>query len=53
MTATGDHPIDVAIAVVGREGRYLIRLRPDRPGAPMLGVWEFPGGKVDPGESPA
>jgi 8-oxo-dGTP diphosphatase len=32
---------------------YLIRRRPDRPGSPMPGVWEFPGGKCDPGETPA
>ena len=42
----------VAIALVRREGCYLIRLRPEMPGSPMPGVWEFPGGKCEPGESP-
>ncbi|MBN2679377.1 Nudix family hydrolase [Acidithiobacillus montserratensis] len=33
------------------EGRLLISLRPE--GKPWPGFWEFPGGKVDPGETPA
>lgn len=40
------------IAVAGvclREGRVLVGKRFDRPGIP--GQWEFPGGKVEPGES--
>ncbi|NJD18848.1 MAG: (deoxy)nucleoside triphosphate pyrophosphohydrolase [Gemmatimonadetes bacterium] len=39
----------VVAAVVRRDGRYLVGRRPDekRHG----GLWEFPGGKVDPGES--
>lgn len=40
---------DVAIAVVCRAGRVLICLR--RPSGPLAGCWEFPGGKVDPGET--
>lgn len=38
-------------AVVVRHGRYLVGRRPraKRHG----GLWEFPGGKVDPGEAPA
>ena len=43
-------PIRVGIGLIGRDGSYLIRLRP--PGSPMAGVWEFPGGKCEPGESP-
>lgn len=43
----------VGIGLVGRAGRYLIRRRPPLPGSPMPGYWEFPGGKCDPGESPA
>lgn len=41
----------VVAAVVTREGRYLICQRPahKRHG----GLWEFPGGKVEPGESDA
>lgn len=44
--------IPVAIALIERVGAYLIRLRPERPGSPMPGVWEFPGGKCEPGEAP-
>jgi 8-oxo-dGTP diphosphatase len=40
----------IAIAVVEHEGWFLIGRRPD--GVPLAGLWEFPGGKVEPGESP-
>lgn len=39
----------IAIAVVEHEGRYLIGRRPE--GVPLAGLWEFPGGKVHPGET--
>ena len=39
-----------AVALVDRDGRVLIAQRP--PGKQMAGLWEFPGGKVDPGETP-
>jgi 8-oxo-dGTP diphosphatase len=45
--------IRVGIGLIRRGGMYLIRRRPDRPGSPMPGVWEFPGGKSEPGETPA
>jgi 8-oxo-dGTP diphosphatase len=48
-----DPAIRVGIGLIERDGMYLIRRRPDRPGSPMPGVWEFPGGKCDPEESPA
>jgi 8-oxo-dGTP diphosphatase len=41
--------IRVVAAVLAREGRYLITQR--RPSAVLAGLWEFPGGKVEPGES--
>jgi 8-oxo-dGTP diphosphatase len=41
----------IAIAVVEREGSFLIGLRPE--GVPLAGYWEFPGGKIEPGETPA
>ena len=41
----------VGIGLIGRGGSYLVRRRPDRPGSPMPGLWEFPGGKVKPDES--
>lgn len=40
----------VAVALVDVDGRVLIAKRP--PGKKMAGLWEFPGGKVDPGETP-
>ena len=40
----------VAAALVDREGRLLVQQRP--PGGAMAGLWEFPGGKVEPGETP-
>jgi mutator protein MutT len=45
-----ENPTRVGIGLVGRDGSYLIRQR--RPGQIMAGVWEFPGGKCEPGESP-
>ena len=41
----------VVAAVVEREGRYLITQR--RPTAVLPLLWEFPGGKVEPGETDA
>lgn len=40
----------VAVALVDADGRVLLQQRP--PGKPMEGLWEFPGGKVEPGELP-
>lgn len=40
----------VAAALVDTEGRILLQQRPA--GRQMAGLWEFPGGKVEPGESP-
>ena len=40
----------VAIAVVEQQGAFLIGLRPN--GKPLAGFWEFPGGRVEVGESP-
>ena len=40
----------VACALVDLEGRILLARRPE--GKKMAGLWEFPGGKVNPGETP-
>lgn len=40
----------VAAALILREGQVLIGQR--RPDQPMALQWEFPGGKIEPGESP-
>ena len=55
---TDPHPIGdpsglvivVAAALVDPEGRILLTQR--LPGKPFAGAWEFPGGKVEAGESP-
>lgn len=43
----------VGIALIRRGAAFLIRTRPPMAGSPMPGVWEFPGGKCEPDESPA
>jgi 8-oxo-dGTP diphosphatase len=40
----------VACALVDADGRVLIAQRPA--GKQLAGLWEFPGGKVEPGETP-
>ncbi|WP_310498054.1 8-oxo-dGTP diphosphatase MutT [Sandarakinorhabdus sp.] len=40
----------VAAALVGGDGRVLLAQRP--PGKSLAGLWEFPGGKLEPGETP-
>lgn len=40
--------IVVACALVDPDGRVLVQERP--PGRPLAGLWEFPGGKLRPGE---
>jgi 8-oxo-dGTP diphosphatase len=39
-----------AAALIDADGRVLICQRPE--GKAMAGLWEFPGGKVEPGETP-
>jgi 8-oxo-dGTP diphosphatase len=39
-----------ACALIDPDGRVLIAQRP--PGKSMAGLWELPGGKVEPGERP-
>jgi 8-oxo-dGTP diphosphatase len=40
----------VAAALVDADGRILLAQRP--PGKSLAGLWEFPGGKLETGESP-
>ncbi|MCH4892940.1 NUDIX domain-containing protein [Sphingomonas sp. SFZ2018-12] len=39
-----------AAAMVDGDGRVLVQQRP--PGGDMAGLWEFPGGKIEAGETP-
>jgi len=51
LTSGHASPTLVAAAVIHRGGKILITRRPA--GKPLAGLWEFPGGKVAPGESPS
>jgi A/G-specific adenine glycosylase len=42
--------VEAVVAVIRKEGRYLIQKRPSR--GLFAGLWEFPGGKIEEGESP-
>lgn len=42
--------IVVAAALIDGDGRLLVQQRPQ--GKAMAGLWEFPGGKVEEGETP-
>lgn len=52
MSARGPKPVVyvAACALLDADGRILIARRPQ--GKPMAGLWEFPGGKIEPGETP-
>lgn len=39
-----------AVALIDRDGRVLLAQRPE--GKSMAGLWEFPGGKIEEGETP-
>ena len=44
------HPVDVAVGVlIDADGRFLMTSRPE--GKVYAGYWEFPGGKLEAGES--
>ena len=50
MTEAKKLVLVVAVALIDPDGRVLIARRPE--GKAMAGLWEFPGGKVEPGENP-
>jgi 8-oxo-dGTP diphosphatase len=51
-TAEARPPVDVAVGVlIDRAGRFLLTSRPA--GKVYAGYWEFPGGKLEPGETVA
>jgi len=39
-----------AVALIDRDGRVLLAQRPE--GKSLAGLWEFPGGKIETGETP-
>lgn len=46
----GRSPVDVAVGVlIDGQGRFLLTSRPE--GKVYAGYWEFPGGKLEPGET--
>ncbi len=47
---TGSNLWVVAAALLDGEGRVLVQQRP--PGGSLAGLWEFPGGKIEAGETP-
>ncbi len=50
MTTESVSPVNVAVGILMKpSGHVLLGQRPA--GKPMAGYWEFPGGKVEPGES--
>ncbi len=54
MAATGANALPiipiVCVALVDAAGKVLLQQRP--PGKAMAGLWEFPGGKIESGETP-
>ncbi len=50
MSAARPTLLVVAVALIDADGRVLVSRRPE--GKPMAGLWEFPGGKVQHGETP-
>ena len=50
MTAARRLLLVSACALVDADGRILLAQRPE--GKSLAGLWEFPGGKVEPGETP-
>ena len=43
--------MNIALAIVRQSGLWLVDRRGDR-GGPFAGLWEFPGGKIQAGETP-
>lgn len=49
-SAAARTPVEVAVGVlIDPQGRFLLTTRP--PGKVYAGYWEFPGGKLEPGET--
>lgn len=44
------HKIKAVLGIISQDNRYLIQKRPSQ--GLMADLWEFPGGKIEPGETP-
>lgn len=52
MSVRARHPrVIVVAAVIEEDGQFLLTRR--QPGVHLAGMWEFPGGKIDPAETHA
>ncbi len=49
LTGMGVVAVVVVAAVIENTGQFLVTRR--QPGVHLEGMWEFPGGKIDPGET--
>ncbi len=47
-----DKPVHVAIAILYRDGKFLLQLRDNIPGLVHAGCWGFFGGHMEPNETP-
>ncbi|MFO7980189.1 MAG: A/G-specific adenine glycosylase [Candidatus Aminicenantes bacterium] len=47
---TKSHKIEAVLGIIIQNSRYLIQKRPSE--GLMADLWEFPGGKIEPGETP-
>jgi 8-oxo-dGTP diphosphatase len=45
-------PLEIAVAMLERQGQWLLQLRDDIPGIVHPGTWGLFGGHLDPGETP-
>jgi 8-oxo-dGTP pyrophosphatase MutT (NUDIX family) len=45
-------PVDVALAILYRDGKFLMQLRDDKAGIPYPGHWALFGGHLESGETP-
>ncbi|NEP46851.1 MAG: NUDIX domain-containing protein [Okeania sp. SIO2H7] len=52
MTKTDEGVVRVAIAILYRDGKFLMQLRDDIPGIIYPGCWGFFGGHIEEGETP-
>ena len=52
MDDESDDRVQVAIAILYRENRFLMQLRDNDPRIVHPGCWGFFGGHIEPGESP-